>query len=493
MWDIINSYQKLKLMKIKKLIALASLAVLLSACEKEEILRIESPDESTSSLKSALLKGTSNNNSFIVISKANKLPNGLVKGLASAKGSLVSTIPEIGLAVATSDDPDFLKNASKIKGVQSVVPNLTTQWLDPDAKMVSFDADYGNPPASGDDDFLFDLQWGHDAIDAPEAWDTGAKGAGARVGVLDTGFDLTHPDLAPNINVGLSANFVDGEDLQYAIPDAFSHGSHTAGTIAAADNAFGTIGVAPEAELVLIKVLSDAGSGSFGDIISGIIYSALVGCDVINMSIGATLEKSGIPGEYTAREVAELKNALGRAVTYAYQNGTTVITSAGNESTDYDHSADLIHLPSGVAHAISISATSPIGWAVDPSTNLDVFASYSNYGQSAIDFAAPGGDWSYYYVVGLSECNVIGIPNYCYYFDFVLSTGNGGWFWSAGTSMAAPHATGVAALIIGKNGGSMEPAQVKAAMRASADDLGKPGRDDFYGQGRVNAYKAVAK
>jgi len=483
-------------MKITKLIALASLAVLLFACEKEQILRIESPEESIGSLKSASLKGTSNNNSFIIISKTNKLPGGLVKDLASAKGLLISTIPEIGLAVATSDDSDFAKTAAKIKGVQSVVPNVTTQWLDPDAKMESFDANYSNPPESGDDDFLFDYQWGHDAIDAPEAWETGSRGAGVRVGVIDSGFDLDHPDLAPNINLTLSKDFT-GEGLQYANSDGYSHGSHTAGTIAAADNAFGTIGVAPEAELVLIKVLGDKGSGSTSEIISGIIYSALVDCDVINISIGATFKKSGIPGEYTARDMAEVKNAFGRAVTFAYQNGTTVIISAGNNSIDFDHSADLVFLPSGVAHAIAISATAPIGWAVDPSTNLDEFASYSNYGQSAIDFAAPGGDWSYYYVGGMSECNiannVANITLSCYVFDYVLSTGNDTWYWGAGTSSAAPHATGVAALIIGKNGGSMKPAQVEAALRASADDLGKPGNDDFYGQGRVNAYKAVAK
>jgi lantibiotic leader peptide-processing serine protease len=112
--------------------------------------------------------------------------------------------------------------------------------------------------------------------------------------VLDTGFDLTHPDLAPNINFALNQNFVAGEMLQYGLPNVFSHGSHTAGTIGAAENAFGTIGVAPDVELVLVKVLGDAGSGSFADVISGIVHAADVGADIINMSFGAYLPKRGI-------------------------------------------------------------------------------------------------------------------------------------------------------------------------------------------------------
>jgi len=469
-----------------KFLALTVFSLLfLASCETDSIEGIDSFEESTS-----LKKSSSNNNSYMVISKTNDLSKDLEKSL-NKLGKVTNTIPEIGIIVIQSDDKDFAAKTSKIKGVGAVVPNLTVQWLDPDEKRESIEVDSGNPPESGDDDFLFDLQWGHDAIDAPEAWNAGYRGAGVRVGVLDTGFDLTHPDLEPNINLSLSKDFT-GEGLQYSLLDAFSHGTHTAGTIAAADNAYGTIGVAPEAELVLIKVLSDAGSGSFGDIISGVIYAALNNVDVINMSIGATLEKSGKPGVYTARDVAELKNATGRAITYAYQKGTTVITSAGNEATDYDHSADLIHLPSDAAHAISISATAPVGWAANPSTDLDVFAGYSNYGQSAIDFAAPGGYWGYWYEVGYAQCTVIGITRSCYLFDYVFSTGSLGlYYWSSGTSMASPHATGVAALIIGKNGGSMKPARVEAALRASADDLGKPGNDDFYGKGRVNAYNAV--
>jgi len=433
------------------------------------------------------------NQSFIIMANSNSLPNGLEQRVNAAGGTITRLIPEIGLAVATSSNPNFASAVSRIPGVQTAMPNVTLQWIDP-THQVAIEwttASVGNPPFSGSADLFFDLQWGHAAIEAPAAWAVGARGAGARVAVLDGGFDLNHPDLVPNINFELSQNFVEGESLQYGLPGPFSHGSHVAGTIAAAQNDFGTIGVAPDAELVLVKVLGDAGSGTFADVISGIVYAANVDADVINMSLGATLPKRGIYDDdgnrvAGANEVAALLTAISRATTYAYQQGTTVISSAGNSGLNSNQTADLVHIPSQSTHVISISATAPIGWATDPlNIDLDNLASYSNYGLSHIAFAAPGGDFVY---PGNEACVVAGLSRPCWVFDLVFSTGNQSWYWSAGTSMASPHAAGVAALIIGANGGPMHPAQVEAALRASADDLGQPGKDAFYGHGRVNAF-----
>ncbi|HRJ55612.1 MAG TPA: S8 family serine peptidase [Anaerolineales bacterium] len=440
--------------------------------------------------------GADSTKSYILMAKGNKLPKGLEAKVAAAGGTIDRYIEQVGLVVVSSNDPNFSVNAAKISGISDVMPNVVSQWVGPlgdfNPEDISVSEDFGNPPVSGDDDFFFDLQWGHDAVDAPEAWNEGYRGAGARVAVLDGGFDLDHPDLAPNINMALSMNFVAGETLQYALPDPFSHGSHTAGTIAAADNGFGTIGVAPEAELVLIKVLGDEGSGSFADVISGIVYAADVDADIISMSLGAYLNKNGFcdsEGCVSANEVAALVNAIKRATDYANKEGSLVIASAGNDAIDFDHTANLIHIPSDLPKVLSISATAPIGWATDPGNIfLDNLASYSNYGQSAIDFGAPGGDFVY---PGEEACLIAGLLRPCWVFDLVFSTGNNGWYWSAGTSMAAPHASGVAAIIVGMNGGDMNPAHLEAALRASADDLGKPGNDDAYGAGRVNAYNAV--
>ncbi len=452
-------------------------------------------------VSSTAASGTPAPKSYLLLAKGNKLPAGLAAKVEAAGGSLSGSVPEIGVAFAVSSNPDFRARASGIAGLESASHSVSTQWIGTEPKIAGPSIQAANPPTSGDDDFFFDLQWGHDAVNAPEAWEAGARGDGARVAVIDTGFDTDHPDLVPNINVALSRNFVPGETLTYALPDTFSHGTHTAGTIAAADNAFGTIGIAPEADLVLVKGLPDAGCGSDAPILQGLVYAAgEADADVISMSLGAPLEKSGYlePGcsdgpeddvWVTADEVTEVRKAWARAVDFALKQGATVIASAGNDAEDKDHTNNLIHLPSDTPGVISVAATGPFGWGLDPTTNLDEQAIYTNYGQSAIDLAAPGGNLDEALFNAGTVCAVVVVVP-CYALDFVFSTGNGGWYWSAGTSMAAPHVAGAAALIVGENGGSMSPAHVTAALRKSADDIGKPGNDDL-GAGRVNAAAAV--
>ncbi|MFD2999400.1 S8 family serine peptidase [Pontibacter toksunensis] len=478
-----------------------------------------SPNESlkVEAANSALLDGTVNRSvkfkggHYILISST-ALPADLESQVRSLKGNVKNMMNEVGIAVVTSSDPDFAAKAGKIKGVSTVIRDLNVQWFNPaDEKMIAFDAEanFGNPPFSGDDDTYFDLQWGHTAIKAPAAWNAGARGKGVRVAVLDSGFDTDHPDLAPNIDFKASISLVPNEPLQYALQGVGSHGTHTAGTIAAADNGRGIIGVAPEAELILVKVLGDSGVGDFSAILNGIMYATHQGADVINMSLGVGLPRNGkylhdngTPDDSSddfivsdTKYTQELINIFTKVTNYAAKQGVTLIASAGNDANNGNKDQSLVYIPAGAPSVISISATAPLAWALNPLTaNLDFLASYSNYGTSDIDFAAPGGDMAYN---GEEVVTVAGITTYAFAFDLVFSAGSnlepgkGGYYWSAGTSMAAPHAAGVAALIIGQNGGQMDPAQVKAVMRASADDLGKPGRDPFYGYGRVNAFKAI--
>jgi subtilisin family serine protease len=107
---------------------------------------------------------------------------------------------------------------------------------------------------------------------------------------------------------------------------------------------------------------------------------------------------------------------------------------------------------------------------------------------SLIDFSAPGGS-AYFLDADLinENCTVAGVELPCVYFDLVWGVGNNGWFGNVGTSFATPHVSGVAAILLGKNGGDMTPAQLEAALRATADDLGKQGKDPIYGHGRVSA------
>lgn len=416
---------------------------------------------------SLLVASAASAETYLIIGKGD-LPSDLAEQVAAADGVLKERLP-FNVAVASSSNPDF---ADSIDGVRSVVADagFDVKYPSKDVK-----ADFGVPPNSGDDDFFFDLQWGPNYVGAQAAWDAGTRGAGVRVAVLDSGFDLDHPDIAPNLNLTLSKDFT-GEGLQYGLPDVFSHGTHVAGTIAGADNGFGIIGVAPEAELVLVKVLSDTGSGYFANIIAGIYYAAAVDADVINMSLGAFYPRQ-IDG------VTELAVAANRAVTYAYQQGTTVIVSAGNDANDLDGDGSNVRFITGVTHNIGISALTTLNWAGDPDQDL-VPASYTNYGTSMVDFSAPGGSGDY---TGNEVCTVAGLTRPCWVFDLVFSSGNGGWYWSAGTSMAAPHAAGVAALIISESGRKLSPAQVEKKMRVRSLDFGQPGRDDFYGHGLVNS------
>lgn len=447
--------------------------------------------------------------SYLLVGHGNKLPAKFETAVSAAGGTVTHAMPQVGLAVVESSSAQFAANLSKTAGLEAVLPNAS--WnpnLPTSYEAVTLDDAEADSHMTVFSDALSPLQWGLDAVDAAGAWQAGQFGANVRVAVLDSGIASGHIDIAANLNTALCRSFVPGEAYNFT-GTGFNHGTHVAGIIASPANGVGTIGVAPRAELVAVKVLSAiTGSGSFGGIIAGIVYAADIDADIINMSLGAEFPRSGYiddngtpldPSDDVkvgANELTGLINAVSRATTYAYQKGSTVIVAAGNSGIDRDHDGSYYVVPADSTHVISVSATAPIGWARAPSTTfLDNLASYSNYGQSRISFAAPGGDSIY---PGNDNSVVAGVLRPTWVFDLVFSPGNrvgasNRYFWAAGTSMAAPHASGVAALIIGRNGGSMKPAAVEAALRASADDLGKPGNDDAYGAGRVNAARAATQ
>ena len=445
---------------------------------------------------------------YIVTANAQAFDTSLAHKIEAAGGTVTVRMPQIGVAVVQSADTGFAARAAKVPGIRSAVYDYTFQSEPSEATSV-VDADFTNPPNSGDNDTRFDLQWGSQAIDVAGAWNAGYRGAGATVAVLDAGVSCLHPDIAPNLLTGASASFVAGESYCHPVVNGFNHGTHVAGIIAAPDNGIGTIGVAPEAKIMAVKVLSDAGSGSFAGIIQGILFAADNGADVINMSLGV---HGGLPvNGKGANDVAELVNATKRAVFYARTRNALTVVSAGNDAMDLDHAsgvkicdgttcyvANLRSFPAELPGALAISASAPIGWAKAPTTTfLDNLASYSNYGASAISFAGPGGDFAY---PGSEDCTRSGITRPCWVFDLVFAPGgyrvtsagvSASYSWAAGTSMAAPHVSGVAALIIGKHGGTLAPSEVERILRASSDDLGKSGNDAAYGGGRVNAARAV--
>ena len=474
--------------------------------------------------------------SYVVIfNDAGPASSNFPKQVSSAGGTVKSVLKEIGVAIVSSDQPTFKSKLSAMKGIASVAYSLPVirddsirTGLGPDAA----------PDHVGNDEGFYPLQWGLDAVAAPQAWDAGATGAGVRVAVLDSGIDHDNLDLVANINQSLSRSFLpcysglncdsDGnEDWrvseigEYYSAPFFNHGTHVAGTIAAANNSYGGIGVAPDAEIVAVKVCTEFGTACYDEaILPGIVYAASIGADLINMSLGAVGDRNpseicklirdldlGIPcGEIVASFQA-IEQAYRRAFHYAKSKNTTVILSAGNSALDADRTGSLKFYFADFPNVLGISALGPVGSALPaifggattdpmaPVAGPDTLAYYSNYGRSIVDFAAPGGNSAVYDMLANPDgtiCQKAGFINFCYLFDMVLSNAPGNrFFFAEGTSMAAPHATGVAAIIVGLNGGDMAPEQLRGAMKRYADDLGRPGHDAVFGDGRINAGAAA--
>lgn len=296
-------------------------------------------------------------------------------------------------------------------------------------------------------------------IQMEAAWQSlgapGTPGQGVVVAIVDTGIAYENyrgyekaPDLANTIFVS-GYDFVNNDNHPN---DDNGHGTHVAGTVAqSTNNGIGVAGVAFKASLMPVKVLDKYGAGTYADVAEGIIWATDHGAQVINLSLG---------GNSPA-------DTLKDAIAYAYTNGVTVIAAAGN-----DGSPNLSYPAAYDDYVIAVGAT----------RYDETLAYYSNYGPS-LDLVAPGGDIN----VDQNEDG---------YGDGVLQQtfGNnpkdwGYWFYQ-GTSMAAPHISGVAALLIAK-GVATTPDNVRAVLQETAEDLGAAGRDDTYGYGLVDAYSAL--
>ena len=302
----------------------------------------------------------------------------------------------------------------------------------PGVRFVEPDYRYAAQSVPSDD--LFEEQWSladDRLLGVQSAWDV-TTGGSTVVAVIDTGADLTHPDLniysagAKNCSIGaINANDMNG------------HGTHVSGTIGAIDNGTGVVGVAPGARIWPVKVLTDAGSGLNSDVICGIDYVTAHASqiEVANMSLGGSGTDDGNCGNSN-------NDAMHKAICRSVAAGITYAVAAGNDSEDAANST-----PAAYDEVITVSALSdfngvPGGGA--PSTCRsdvdDTFADYSNFG-SDVDIIAPGT---------------------CIYSTWML----GGYNTISGTSMATPHVTGGAALYKATHP-TATPAQVKSALQAS--------------------------
>ena len=278
----------------------------------------------------------------------------------------------------------------------------------------------------------FESQWGAIIIQTPEAWDITTASPDVRIAVCDTGIDQNHADLMGKIVA--NKNFTSSR----SIDDKFGHGTHVAGIAAAgSNNARGVAGVGFSSSLMNVKVHGDNGSGYYSWVAKGITWAADNGAKVINLSLG------GPAGSGT----------LQKAINYAWDKGCVIVAAAGNDGNGNPS------YPAYYDHCIAVAATDP----------NDSKATFSNHG-FWVDVAAPGVD---IYSTLPNHKNQMGPRNYG-----TLS----------GTSMAAPHVAGVAALVWATEHGTNNSA-VRVRIETTGDDLeGILGND---GMGRVNAYRAV--
>jgi len=491
----------------------------------------------------------------------------------AAGGSIVSENPDVGVATVVADDAGFADRANASPALIGAARTRVVAANTPDAARTGRDTErhdlekswrdgargepphrrpgHGTPghgmPGAITPEPLAALQWDMQRIGATTTGSYAVEqGKGVRVGILDTGVDGTHPDIAPNFDSRLSRNFttdipfdangevVDGacEDepdqscADAADVDENGHGTHVASTIASPLDGFGLAGVAPKATIVNLRAGQDSGYFFLQPSVDAITYAARTGIDVVNMSYYVDpwlFNCAGHPADSPADQAEQqvVITAMQRAIDFAHRRGVTLVSSAGNGAMDYTKpltdasSPDFADVPGEVAYVrdlldpeacISMPSEAEHVIAVSSTGISDRKAYYSDYGNGYIDVAAPGGD---VYDNAAGTRDYAGAILAAYPAELAIAEGaidpetgevvvpwavaetrNGVtayYQYLQGTSMASPHAAGVAALIVGKYGHrdwrrgglTASPDLVERVLLRTAEDTACPTPADF--------------
>ncbi len=459
------------------------------------------------SLFSAPLHAANPSSRYVVVFKNDRIPADAARTIEDAGGPLVRTFPLVGIGIAVSDNPGFSSQLSNSEAVDSA-GNVRFRPLPLDASQPRGDTF----PA---DDF-FGLQWNIRRVHADKAWEITRGSHRTVVAVIDTGVAWNHPDLARNVvhaacftSAGSCAWKTPAETCPCSpYPDLDPHGTAVASIIAAAADGKGMVGVAPGLGIAGYNVfewVDSVGMFAYDDSVwSAMFDAARQGYRVMNISLGDIVDKTEDRATITAWK---------RVVKEVMKDGVTIVASAGNEGLRLDGQTE--HIPSDLPGVISVGAT-----AIRPEPRFpqkgafDVPAFYSNYGRP-IDLAAPGGDCG---VDGSCPQDMSLVPPNWYEYGVLIAfvcpgcsfTANSSPFvgftgfswdpacvaaascqtdytWTIGTSVAAPHASAVAGLVLDRHP-YLNPFFVSAILKSTAEKLGN---HPHFGSGMVNAYRAV--
>jgi subtilisin family serine protease len=423
-----------------------------------------------------------------------------LSAVKSAGGTVLFDLTkQVGVVTALSADPAFADKVRAYAAVEEAgadfvwkaFPSLAEATASGDLTILDANSVPGGGPEVGTDPFE-PLQWSMMNIQAPEAHAIQAGSRLVQVGILDSGIDGNHPEfnvdsLGPNIDCTPpeAADFTAaGPGIGNPVPciDDQFHGTHVAGIVAAQANGIGVVGVAPNVTLIPVKVCDTLGFCYSSNTVAGITHAGIHKFEVINMSFFVDDDVFLQSTEYKCMSdpvQRAFRLANERAIQYARNQGVVPVAALGNSDDDLAHPPEPNENECDVVPA---ETEGVVGTAALGRNNQK--AGYSNYGFGAVDVTAPGG---------------AGTTGDC--FNTVLSTIPGGYGCFQGTSMASPHAAGVAALIVSQFGkvatdaGTtdvvMRPQRVEDFLQSTTIDQGLPGYDECFGNGRINALRAV--
>ncbi|MEU7605540.1 S8 family serine peptidase, partial [Streptomyces sp. NPDC041003] len=399
--------------------------------------------------------------------------------VASNGGTVFQYYDAIGVIVAHSASGTFATTMRGVSGVQQVGATRTSD-VPADAYNPALPANPAQSTTPSGEPVRADMT----QIKADQAWAVTTGSASVKVGILDTGVDDQHQDLAPNFNAADSASCAYGKpDARTgAWRDVGTHGTHVAGTVAAAKNGKGVIGVAPSVKISSVRIAEPGSSLFFAEnTVCGFMWAGDHGFKVTNNSYYTDPWQFNCPDNADQAAIIE---GVKRAQEYAEGKGSLQVAAAGNsnidlanKTTDTESPNDSTPVTRTITNACLDIPTELPGVVTVSAMGTTAKASYSNYGLNVVDVTAPGGDATGIY-----------------------STLPGGKYGSmSGTSMASPHVAGVAALLASTNPG-ITPAQLRDKLATQANDVACPSdsrckgttaKNGFFGEGQVDALKAV--